>query len=171
MTKGTTVWEIEDIYANDINEFMLDLSCEDENEVHFYTNLFLKKEPKDSYLLLCDSFEIIMINCNDAEKIRNIVYEDVKEELRLRKYCISFYEGDHSGCFYSSSFYIAESEEAAIKNFHELHPDYLIDKIEDDTERYLIRSDQINTIADDKESRDRVERMKRNMEEWERKHP
>lgn len=37
--KGTTVWEIEDIYANDINEFMLDLSCEDENEVHFYTNL------------------------------------------------------------------------------------------------------------------------------------
>ena len=34
-----------------------------------------------------------------------------------------------------------------------------------------LRSDQIRTIADDKESRDRVERMKRNMEEWERKHP
>ena len=47
----------------------------------------------------------------------------------------------------------------------------IIDKVEDDTERYLIRSDQIRTIADDKESRDRVERMKRNMEEWERKHP
>lgn len=36
---------------------------------------------------------------------------------------------------------------------------------------HLIRSDQIRTIADDKESRDRVERMKHNMEEWERKHP
>ena len=34
-----------------------------------------------------------------------------------------------------------------------------------------IRSDQIRTIDDDKESRDRVERMKHNMEEWERKHP
>lgn len=169
--KGITVWEIEDIYANDSDEFMMDLSCEDKDEVHFYANLFLKKSPKDSYLLLCDSFDLVMINCSDTEKIRNIVYEDVKEELRLRKYCISFYEGNHPGCFYSSSFYIAESEEAAIKNFHELHPDYLIDKVEDDTERYLIRSDQIRTIADDKESRDRVERMKRNMGEWEKKHP
>ncbi len=40
-----------------------------------------------------------------------------------------------------------------------------------DTEKFLIRSDQIRAIADDKESRDRAERMKRNMEEWERKHP
>ena len=95
--KGITVWEIEDIYANDSDEFMLDLSCEDKDEVHFYANLFLKKSPKDSYLLLCDSFDLVMINCSDTEKIRNIVYEDVKEELRLRKYCISFYEGNHPG--------------------------------------------------------------------------
>lgn len=30
--KGITVWEIEDIYANDSDEFMLDLSCEDKDE-------------------------------------------------------------------------------------------------------------------------------------------
>ena len=56
--KGITVWEIEDIYANDSDEFMLDLSCEDKDEVHFMQIFFLRRVLK---ILICYSVILLIL--------------------------------------------------------------------------------------------------------------
>ena len=56
--KGITVWEIEDIYANDSDEFMLDLSCEDKDEVIFMQIFFLRRVLK---ILICYSVILLIL--------------------------------------------------------------------------------------------------------------